>query len=226
MVPIQLLTSPSADMTFQRRRGRDPDKPDSPRRARTMSIFGNSNPESRRFLKKMIAATLAGPKPDAYDHKLPSPDESSSGSFSPDGSSLSTNITDAIHKVYERLKGNDEQLSRDKFEAFLRDVQQESNVQLEKDQYEAGDFFYIMHHRWDAVARLPDKDLSKPLSNYFINSSHNTYLLGSQLLSRSSPEAYSNVSTNMSYQVLQERKLTLVGSFAWLPMHRDRCLER
>jgi len=45
----------------------------------------------------------------------------------------------------------------------------------------------------DAESALPDNALDKPLSNYFINTSHNTYLTGNQLFGTASTEAYKDV---------------------------------
>ncbi|KAI8675019.1 Phosphoinositide phospholipase C [Fusarium keratoplasticum] len=179
---------------------------EKPQRTPTMSIFGN-NIHSLGDLANLIGiTTVASPRQAHGWQKQPQPkpkapatDECSSRSSAQPAAPnpefhLSVAMHEALSRIFNDLRGPDALLTRAKFAEFLQNVQGETKVDLSKDNYALGEFLYIWH-TWssEAIAPLPEKDLSKPLTNYFINSSHNTYLVGNQLASRSSPEAYRNV---------------------------------
>ncbi|KAI1454315.1 PLC-like phosphodiesterase [Annulohypoxylon moriforme] len=113
---------------------------------------------------------------------------------------LNAAIQRHLRKLYESLRRGEPTLSRSSFANFLDGVQGETGPILElltEERYNFEKFLEVWWLRFGLEAEKPAypelKDLSKPISNYFISSSHNTYLSGNQLAGRSTADAYRRV---------------------------------
>jgi phosphatidylinositol phospholipase C delta len=110
---------------------------------------------------------------------------------------LSAGIQKHLRKVYDYIRQRDSSLSREKFANFLIHGQGETAPKLDKENYKFEEFLEVWWLTFGLEAMRPvpiaDKDLTKPISNYFISSSHNTYLPGNQLSGKSSAAEYRKV---------------------------------
>lgn len=89
-------------------------------------------------------------------------------------------------------------LSRDSIEKIISLHEFRLSLTAEDDEFTSislrGFAHYLLSHEAGPVPGSPQHDMTQPLSNYLIASSHNTYLTGHQLHGESSSNMYSTVS--------------------------------
>jgi hypothetical protein len=84
------------------------------------------------------------------------------------------------------------------FQKVVMDNLLKIHKQVEKDFASLKDFLeYMASDSSNACGKPPNQDLDHALSEYFISSSHNTYLTGHQLYGKANVDGYKNVSVTV-----------------------------
>lgn len=121
---------------------------------------------------------------------------------------LSHGIQDHLKRVYDDLRGSAPSVSRRQLLKLFETTQDQPIILPEdREDYKFEEFLEILWYSNGLQAQKEkppgELDMSYPISHYFISSSHNTYLSGNQLSSKSSTDAYKNVrSFNQHYNRL------------------------
>ena len=162
-----------------------------------MPLFSSSHSKQYHLHKLVAMSTMVSPPlhgPDA-------PVEAGGGTATLQAQNQRLILSDGteahLKKVFNKLRGKDTTVSAEKLVEWMKTVQGQSIQDLQKEGYKFQEFLEVVYYNngFEAMRFPEEKDLSKPISNYFISSSHNTYLDGNQLTSKSSTDAYKNVST-------------------------------
>ncbi|KAI0913771.1 PLC-like phosphodiesterase [Ustulina deusta] len=111
---------------------------------------------------------------------------------------LSAAIQRSLRKLFNDLCRGETTLNRTCFQYFLETEQGEppdkASIMLTEDTYRFEQFLEVWWRQFGLEIERPisiaDKDLTKPISNYFIDSSHNTYLPGHQWSGKATVETY------------------------------------